>query len=329
MIVPMSHSSRIAAVTSFLLVLQGCTHTELRSTVFQKAPVAQAYPRLLAVYEPWFGHPQHISVGYSSQDPVELRRQIDEAKRMGISGFVVDWYGDREPFLDRSYALLQSLAAEKGFKIAMMYDESNGDAEQETDDTIAAFEKFDQTYLAPNAPGRAAYLSYHEHPVIFIFPKGSKTDWRRVREETARWTSSPVLIYEYGPTQYADAMDGFYAWVNPGEKGWASDGSNWGEDYLKGFYRRMQLKYPDKIAIGGAWAGFNDSKASWGLNRHISQRCGQTLTDTLSLAQENSSPEHPIPFILIATWNDYEEGTAIERGVPTCASNSGGTSLAH
>ena len=77
----------------------------------------------------------------------------------------------------------------------------------------------------------------------------------------------------------------------------------------------MQSKYPDKIAIGAAWAGFDDSKASWSLNRHISQRCGQTFADTLKISHEYA----PQPFLLIATWNDYEEGTAIERGLKKCS----------
>jgi len=318
----MTHQQRLTvAAVILLLLLQGCTHTGLRSSLRESLSAPPAYPRLLAVYEPWFGHPQHIAVGYSSQDPVEIRKQIDEAKTLGISGFVVDWYGDREPFLDRSYALVQSEAAEKNFKVAMMYDESNAEPEQATDDALAAFDKFSQTYLAPNAAGRAAYLLYHDRPVVFIFPKGGHTDWNRVREQTNRWNPPPLLIYESRATPYAPVMDGFYAWINPGEKGWAADGSNWGGDYLRNFYRRMQTKYPDKIAIGGAWAGFDDSKASWGLNRHMSRRCGKTMTDTLNLAQQYSSPEHPLPFILIETWNDYEEGTAIERGLVTCKAN--------
>src|SRR5690348_1972273 len=98
-----------------LLLLEGCTQTGLRRDIFRNASPPEAERKVLAVYEPWFGHPSHISVGYSSQDPIVIRRQIDEAKALGISGFVVDWYGDREPFLDRSYALIQSLAAEKEF----------------------------------------------------------------------------------------------------------------------------------------------------------------------------------------------------------------------
>jgi hypothetical protein len=299
-----------------ILLLGGCTHTSLLTRA--SVPSLQTYPRLLAVYEPWFGHPRHISVGYSSQDPIEIRKQIDHAKELGISGFVVDWYGDREPFLDRSYELIQSIAAERQFKVAMMYDESDGEASVATDDALAAFEKFKETYLAPDAAGRQAYLTYNDRPMIFIFPKGGHTDWNQVRAATNNWNPAPLLIYEYRATAYVDSMDGFYAWINPGEKGWAADGSSWGEDYLRGFYQRMGSKYPNKIAIGAAWAGFDDSKASWSLNRHMSRRCGKTFSGTLALAQESSSLERPLAFVLIETWNDYEEGTAIERGIDDC-----------
>jgi len=70
------------------------------------------------------------------------------------------------------------------------------------------------------------------------------------------------------------------------------------------------------------WPGFDDTRASWSLNRHIDQRCGKTLQDTLRVFAENNDPEHLMPFVLIATWNDYEEGTAIENGLARCTSSS-------
>jgi hypothetical protein len=307
------HPYRLAYAL-LLLLLQGCTQTGIHKDLGEHISASSMERKVLAVYEPWFGHPSHISVGYSSQDPLVVRKQIDAAKGMGISGFVVDWYGDREPFLDRAYALIQSIAAEKQFKVAMMYDETQPTNGQSTDDALAAFEKFHRSYLAPNAPGRDAYLTYNGRPMIFIFPKSMQTDWNRIREVTNQWENPPLLIYEDRSTTFASLFDGFYAWVNPGKSGFAADGSNWGEDYLRDFYQRMQSKYPDKIAVGGAWAGFDDSKASWGLNRHISQRCGQTFADTLKISREYS----PLPFLLIATWNDYEEGSAIERGLGKC-----------
>jgi hypothetical protein len=272
----------------------------------------------LAVYEAWFGHPRHISVGYSSQDPAVLRKQIRRAKAVGISGFVVDWYGYREPLIDHSYSLLQTIAAKEKFHVAMMYDETD-DEEGATDEAIEDFKLFEKTYLSADAPGRQAYLTYNGRPVIFIFPKAGHTDWSRVRAEVNKWTSSPLLINEYPPGKFAEAIDGYYAWVSPGQKGWTADGSNWGEEYLQEYYQTMESKYPEKIAVGGVWAGFDDSKASWSLNRHMSARDGQTLADTCKLFHQYSPHDNPLPFLFVETWNDYEEGTAVEQRIPTGA----------
>jgi len=310
------HSLFIAALLIFSLGI--CIHSLSHRAISENVPFsAGSPPKVLAVYEPWFGHPQHIDVGYSSQDPITLKKQIEQAKRQGISGFVVDWYGDREPFIDKSYALLQPIAEEQHFNIAMMYDETDKDADEATDDAITALDEFHERYLAPDARGSKAYLTYKGRPVIFIFPKGRQTDWNRVRADVNRWSAPPLLVYEYGQTPYASAFDGFYAWVNPGKKGWSADGANWGEDYLRDFYQAMRTKFSDKLAIGAAWPGFDDRKASWGLGRYMSRRCGATMTDTMKIASQN-----PEPFLLIATWNDYEEGTAIEHSPARCDSAS-------
>jgi len=275
---------------------------------------------MLALYEPWWGHPSHINIGYSSHDPEVIRKQIRSAKSMGITGFVVDWYGDRDPFNDQTYALLQKTAAEENFHIAMMYDETDRD-EDATDVTYAEFRSFHDTYLSPEAPGRSAYLMYQGRPVIFIFPKSGHTDWNRIRTEVDTWNPQPFLINENLPDKYATAIDGYYAWVQPGPAGWAPDGSHWGKEYLENFYETLASKYPDKIIVGGAWSQFDDSKASWSLNRHISGRCGQTFKDTFNFWRQYFPQNQPIPFMLVETWNDYEEGTAVERGIPECTAN--------
>jgi hypothetical protein len=183
-----------------------------------------------------------------------------------------------------------------------------------------------QKYIGPDAPGRDAYLMYQGRPVVFVFPKAGHTDWNQVRQQVDQWPSPPLLLYQDDPPpQFAKAFNGEYAWVFPGHTGWKPDGQAWGEDYLTEFYAKMR-KRPDQVTVGGVWPGFNDAKASWSLNRHIDARCGQTFEDTLRLFQENNEPSHPIPFVLIATWNDYEEGTAIERGLPRCGESKADTS---
>jgi hypothetical protein len=306
-----------SALLFLLLVYHGCSRLESPHALRSKYRATGPSPEVLAVYEAWFGHPRHISVGYSSHDPAVIRRQIRQAQSLGISGFVVDWYGDREPFIDRSYDLMQTIAAKNKFRVAMMYDETD-EEDGATEEAIADFKMFHDTYLSPHAPGRQAYLTYEGRPVIFIFPKGGHTDWNRVRTEVNKWNPAPLLIYENLPGQYVNAFDGFYAWIS----GWAADGSNWGEQYLSNFYQTMLSKYPDKIAVGGAWASFDDSKASWGLNRRISARCGQTYADTFDFWRKYYPADDPLPFLLIETWNDYEEGSAIERRIPTCGTDS-------
>lgn len=303
----------------FVFLPYACSGPAASQPARLKYVAAGPSPEVIALYEAWFGHPRHISVGYSSHDPVTIDNQIRHAQAMGISAFVVDWYGDREPFIDQSYALMQQAAEKNHFHVAMMYDETTNE-DDATDEALADFTMFHDTYLTSKAPGHQAYLTYDGRPVIFIFPKGGHTDWTKVRALVNKWNPAPLLIQENLPGADASAFDGFYAWINPGVKGWSADGSNWGEEYLSHFYSTMRSKYPDKIIVGGAWASFNDSKASWSLNRRISARCGQTFTDTFNFWHREIPADQPIPFLMIETWNDYEEGTAIERGAPDCGS---------
>lgn len=317
--------SRLAMVALVVIVSylpSACNRANVHQTVLRNVPDATGSPKILADYQPWFGDPNHIDVGYNSQDPKVLREQINNARNMGIYAFVVDWYGPRQPFLDRSYAMLQRIASEEHYHVALMYDETQEDNGHATEEALEAMDLAYKKYIGPGAVGREAYLTYQGRPVIFVFPKRGNTDWNQVRERLNTWERPPYLLYEDDPPpQYTKAFDGQYAWVYPGSAGWKPDGKAWGEDYLNNFYTKMKTKHPDQITVGGIWPGFDDSKASWSLHRRIDARCGKTFEDTLRLFHEHNDPARPIPFLLIATWNDYEEGTAIERGIPQCNSS--------
>lgn len=71
--------------------------------------------------------------------------------------------------------------------------------------------------------------------------------------------------------------------------------------------------YSDKVAVGGVWPGFDDSLASWGSERYMWRRCGQTWYDTWNIAAQ-----YLPPIVMIDTWNDFEEGTDIEHGIGEC-----------
>lgn len=309
----MSKKLLVLAIACFMVGV-GCTSPGTRKSLQQNLQAPNSWPKVLAVYMPWFGNRVHMDVGYASYDPNVMHRQIEQARHMGISAFVVDWYGESEPFSDHNFSVLQEAADENRFQVALLFNEPEDEDAQATDEAIAAFDKAYRAYIGPQAPHRGAYLTFNGHPMIFIFPKQGHVDWNRVAEHCQSWESAPYLFYkDEPPAKYAADFAGMYPWVQPGQKGWTADGSNWGEQYLDNFYRTIRDKHSDKIAIGGAWPGFNDSAAKWGLNRHMQSRCGQTFEDTLHLYTRYFDASHPLPFVLVETWNDYEEGTAIER----------------
>jgi hypothetical protein len=300
------------------LALAGCgAHkVDVAQTVRTNLEAPGRPAAVLAVYEGWFGMRDHISVGYDCHDRSVLGRQIEQARSLGISGFVADWYGLKKPFLDRTFELLEQEAAARNFKVALMYDELRTQPNS-TEDTIAGLDYAYQRYIGPQAPYRDAYLRYQGRPIIFIWPNTQRTDWDAVRQHIQGWPEQPIIVYKMmsSPTQYGTAFDGYYLWINPGRRGWQPDGSNWGGEYLKTLYSESPVKYPGKLIVGAAWPGFDDHRASWSEHRYMSFRCGKTLQDTMRSYWDYSRSTDSSPFLLIATWNDYEEGTAIERGI--------------
>ncbi len=318
----------LLALLPLMLIFElGCSQTDLRKTLRSshlQAP--EGGPVVLAAYQPWFGRSGHIDVGYSSQDRTVLERQIEEAKGLGITAFVVNWYGSHHTFEDQSYALMQQLAEQFDFRVALMYDEDDSNPGDSTGTVINDLQYAYNRYISPTSEvSSRSYLRYQGRPVIFVFPKASRTNWNKVRSVVDQWQDQPLLIYKDPNPKFAGDFDGFYAWVSPGKEGWKPDGSNWGRDYLEHFYVTMNDRYPEKLAVGAAWPGFNDARASWSLHRRMDPRCGRTFEQSLRVFRRYYTPEHPLPFLMIDTWNDYEEGTAIENGTAGCNASSAST----
>ena len=98
----MSNKLLVLALVCFM-VGTGCTTPGAHRVLQQKPQAPNSGPKLLAVYMPWFGDHVHIDVGYDSYNPEVLRRQIQQARHLGITGFVVDWYGQSQPFSDHNF----------------------------------------------------------------------------------------------------------------------------------------------------------------------------------------------------------------------------------
>jgi hypothetical protein len=139
---------------------------------------------------------------------------------------------------------------------------------------------------------------------------------------------APLFIFRNGSGFTHTASDGSFGWVNPvsnqDDLKITKDGSGGTVD---DFYTAAAAN-PAKLTWGEAYKGFNDIQAAWGSGRIIDQRCGQTWLQSLAAGGFYSSTNQ-LPFLQVATWNDYNEGTPIEMGIDNCytvsASISGST----
>ena len=76
----MSKRLLVIAIVCFL-VGTGCTTPGAHLSPGQKLQAPNAWPKLLAVYMPWFGDRTHMDVGYASYDQNVLRRQIQAVQQ--------------------------------------------------------------------------------------------------------------------------------------------------------------------------------------------------------------------------------------------------------
>jgi hypothetical protein len=280
---------------------------------------------VLAEYQAWHGLSSHSPTPYDSRDPDVISKHIQKAKDMGIHGFVINWYGykdgvandEEREFMDQVTAELIRQAEEKEFRITLMYDEGavlNAKLETfEYTSRVRSDLNYAQKYFSS-----PAYLRINGYPSLFIFPYDDESnpvdrfiDWPQVRNEL----STKITLIDEDPnpndSDHDDNFDGFYAWVQATSGKWDTDGKEWGEEYLNWFYSTMNSEpYANKVTVGGVWPGFDDRLASWGKNRYMSRQKRQIYDKTMALAKE-----YDVPIVMIATWNDFEEGTDIEFGV--------------
>ena len=268
--------------------------------------------RIYTRYMPWFGDPHHRDVGYRSDDRQQVSRQVTDMVSRGIQGAIVDWYGPSSGLKNQSTLLLMKEAElHSGFEFAISDDagsikECHQHGCDPTEKLIS-----DLDYAAQHFEGSPAYLRFEGRPAIFFF--GLETfpiDWRRVRRALPL---NPLLFFRNSPTFANPDADGAYAWLAP-ETVAAADPM--ATQYLERFYSKAQ--HSDKIAMGSAYKGFNDSEANWGKGRTIDQQCGQTWLATFAEVGHFYSARHQLPALIIPTWNDYEEGTEIESGIDNC-----------
>lgn len=265
----------------------------------------------------WWGESGHINIGYSSTDPNQIHSQITDMVSRGIDGVIIDWYGPGNSIDKATQLVMAEAEKHAGFTFAIMvdkgaieWDSCSGCTPQQA--LIQQLEYIEQTYVPS-----PAYMKIDGLPVItnFNLDLSYSLDWNAAN---AALSTKPKFIFQNNSGFTHTLSDGSYSWVMPTT-------SDYGMSYLNSFYD-AGMSYPAEETVGATYKGFNDTLASWGSNRIMSQQCGQTWLQTFAKLNSLYSSGKQLPYLQLVTWNDYEEGTEIESGIDNCVSVSASVS---
>src|SRR5438105_871291 len=196
-----------------------------------------ATTKIYVRFMPWFGEKNHTLAGYHSDDPQQIRAQVDDMMSRGIAGAFIAWYGQNDVFKDKvTTRFMQEAERRRGaFQFALSY--------SGTLDTCAKSPGCDVTenivseinYAAQRYMGSPAYVRVNGRPVFFIFDLTKYSiDWGRVRREAQ---GRPLILFRNSGGFAHQESDGGYAWL-------PSDGAKEGDpasiEYLDRLYKAAQ-----------------------------------------------------------------------------------------
>ena len=192
--------------------------------------------------------------------------------------------------------------------------------------------------------GNAAYEKLNGRPVVQVFPDegvipstGPAPSWTDVWYYIEQWNSNlpqncsvapynadngvPLIVFENaGGFAHQDSAGSYY-WIEPSGTDLSTDQFTYnigpqGPDVTLDTFLADSLTYSGAMVWSNGFKGFNSIQSTWGTGRIMDQQCGQTWMQ--SLTESNSYYSGGVPYLEVATWNDYNEGTEIESGIDNC-----------
>ncbi|MGE9295474.1 MAG: endo-1,3-alpha-glucanase family glycosylhydrolase [Puniceicoccales bacterium] len=246
---------------------------------------------------------------YSSDNEAVVRYHFQLAKAVGIDAVFIIWYGPGSD-TDELVPMLLDEAQAAGLKLAICYEEKlnwppyrNPKNRAEIVETATD----DLNYILEEYAGHPAYLYRGDQPFIYQFNFWGEGALGKQNILPDEWSQIFAALHQ--PVAYArqnlnpeyhPEIGGAYVW-------WTADDS-YLQDFSE-FSRDMVDAGKMDFFMTMAAPGFDDSGVNgWGHGPRVTPRNGIDIwEDTFSQAFDGN-PE----VIQLVTWNDFNEGTAIE-----------------
>lgn len=276
---------------------------------------SQQGAKIYTTYIPWWGSSSHPNIGYSSQDPNQVTREVADLASRGFDGLLVNWFGQGSYEEPASEILKTQLEQQNALGFALMIDQGaikwhscypTCSATQALLDTIAfARQKgyFSSPAAIHNSDGKVLVTQFGME--AFSINWGTITSQNPDLEWIFRNASGFTNSYTVGA----------FGWMspkNPLQQGYE------GLDYTQ-YFLQIAGQHPSRLNWVSTWKGFDDTVASWSPpgGRHIQQFCGKTWLDSWGAVRGYTGR---LDAVQVVTWHDYEEGSELQSGIDNCLS---------
>jgi hypothetical protein len=331
----MKISMKIMAILTLLICLSLLSSCKGKSA--ESAP-----PKVLIHYMGWYGdtvfqnnsdslrhwkygHANEPLIGlYDSRMSSVLTYHVLLSWACGIDGIIInvkDSYDEScmKVLMKTINSIREIDSVNFKYEFAISYDDQGFDLSLPLDTAITKL-----TFLRDSIlPVMNTYLRYNNQPLVFCFDYPHKyitASGFRNSIDSSFFNNRPLLLWntiEDGK-ETNSFVGGYYPWVQPGASWDKQRGLNWGKGYLDYYYpkvNQVNIDHNFSFTCGGVWPGFDDRKnTSWGDKRLIDRQNGAIYDSTWSYIHLYNSPL-PLKFVVIETWNDWNEGTEIEPSV--------------
>ena len=291
------------------------------TALLQPGSVRVARPPLrlvLAQFYPWYpnlaawndsdlaGRPLRR---YSTDDLADVTRLAREARSAGIDAFDMSWQGPSDRRLDtildaaraagiKACAFIESWDANQSHLIGQ-----GADAE-----TMTAWIE----YLVDRYASHPAYLHVGARPVIFVYTASnlSPAEWTSVMARVRAGGRQPLVIGDFYQSPALEPLDGAYdyltVWYTPDELLMR----NRLESLRVRTYSLLRPGDRRRIWVATVSPGYDDSNVASRTRHTVVPRDGARLYDLMwSTVLETAAD-----WVIITTWNEWFEHTAIEPG---------------
>jgi len=286
--------------------------------------------KVLAFYYPWYGTPEvsgrwmhyqgvdterktianfthYPSIGpFDSRDPKVVARHMELAKRAGIDGFIVSWWG-KGSFSDRAMSVILDEAAKRGIEISVYYERTHrpGDPKAAVGDLL---------YILKSYGSHKAFQKLNKKPVIFIYGRAmgqlEKSRWASVLAEVNRaYPGGFVAIADGFSRTWARIFDGIHIYNCAGflAKGPLDEALN-----------TVEKRYSDAIALAENFARISAVTVIPGYDDTKIRRPGlkvERLDGRLYKQMWDMAIKLDPDWVLITSFNEWHEGSEIDTSL--------------